>query len=335
MGARAFMRRRMAEILPERLSYDYVGRQLRAAPGRGLLGRAQARAGTHRARGARLREGPTGARQLGPAAVDVKNPAAAADSLRNGSGCAPAQGLGARRTRVRRGCNRDRGRDRDRLGARRRRPDQHRPLAPRGDVEHRADVRRRRHRPGGLAPAGPRVRLRRLRVRARVRHPGRGGHRRRPRGGQPARDRLRGDGPSGPPLHAHGRGVRAARRLPARALVAHAARRLHRRRARRRRRGVGRARGRGLPGRRRLPARPFQRTRHVGPHRRRAHLRARRDLRAASARAAGRLVRLRRPGRGRRAQPDGARTGRAVRGRWRSRRRARRPASTASASRCR
>ena len=184
----------------------------------------------------------------------------------------------------------------------------------------------RRRGAGGLAPARPRVRLRRLRVRARVRHPGRGGHRRRPRGGQPARDRLRGDGPSGPPLHAHGRGVRAARGVPARAQVAHAARRLHRRGARRRRRGVGRARGRGLPGRRRLPARPFERTRHVGPHRRRAHLRARRDLRAASARAAGRLVRLRRAGRGRRAQPDGARTGRAVRGRWaRSGGRVRRP----------
>ncbi len=35
MGARAFMRRRMAKILPERLSYDYVGRQLRAATGEG------------------------------------------------------------------------------------------------------------------------------------------------------------------------------------------------------------------------------------------------------------------------------------------------------------
>jgi multifunctional 2-oxoglutarate metabolism enzyme len=35
MGARAFMRRRMAEILPESLDYDYVGRQLRAAPGEG------------------------------------------------------------------------------------------------------------------------------------------------------------------------------------------------------------------------------------------------------------------------------------------------------------
>jgi 2-oxoglutarate dehydrogenase E1 component len=35
MGARAFMRRRMAKILPERLSYDYVGRQLRAAAGEG------------------------------------------------------------------------------------------------------------------------------------------------------------------------------------------------------------------------------------------------------------------------------------------------------------
>jgi multifunctional 2-oxoglutarate metabolism enzyme len=35
MGARAYMRRRMAGILPERLAYDYVGRQLRAAPGEG------------------------------------------------------------------------------------------------------------------------------------------------------------------------------------------------------------------------------------------------------------------------------------------------------------
>ncbi|MFN2615679.1 MAG: multifunctional oxoglutarate decarboxylase/oxoglutarate dehydrogenase thiamine pyrophosphate-binding subunit/dihydrolipoyllysine-residue succinyltransferase subunit [Thermoleophilaceae bacterium] len=35
MGARAFMRRRMAQILPEQLSYDYVGRQLRAASGEG------------------------------------------------------------------------------------------------------------------------------------------------------------------------------------------------------------------------------------------------------------------------------------------------------------
>ena len=35
MGARAFMRRRMAKILPEQLAYDYVGRQLRAAPGEG------------------------------------------------------------------------------------------------------------------------------------------------------------------------------------------------------------------------------------------------------------------------------------------------------------
>ncbi|HYP48659.1 MAG TPA: hypothetical protein VEQ61_08495, partial [Thermoleophilaceae bacterium] len=35
MGARAFMRRRMAHILPEHLSYDYIGRQLRAATGEG------------------------------------------------------------------------------------------------------------------------------------------------------------------------------------------------------------------------------------------------------------------------------------------------------------
>jgi len=35
MGARAFMRRRMAKILPERMSYDYVGRQLRASTGEG------------------------------------------------------------------------------------------------------------------------------------------------------------------------------------------------------------------------------------------------------------------------------------------------------------
>ena len=35
MGPRAFMRRRMAGILPAGVSYDYVGRQLRAAPGEG------------------------------------------------------------------------------------------------------------------------------------------------------------------------------------------------------------------------------------------------------------------------------------------------------------
>jgi 2-oxoglutarate dehydrogenase E1 component len=35
MGPRAFMRRRMAKILPERMSYDYVGRQLRASTGEG------------------------------------------------------------------------------------------------------------------------------------------------------------------------------------------------------------------------------------------------------------------------------------------------------------
>jgi 2-oxoglutarate dehydrogenase E1 component len=35
MGPRAFMRRRMASILPEDVAYGYVGRQLRAAPGEG------------------------------------------------------------------------------------------------------------------------------------------------------------------------------------------------------------------------------------------------------------------------------------------------------------
>ncbi len=35
MGARGFMRRRMAKILPEGVAYDYVGRQLRASPGEG------------------------------------------------------------------------------------------------------------------------------------------------------------------------------------------------------------------------------------------------------------------------------------------------------------
>ena len=35
MGARAFMRRRMAGILPEDIAYGYVGRQLRASPGEG------------------------------------------------------------------------------------------------------------------------------------------------------------------------------------------------------------------------------------------------------------------------------------------------------------
>ena len=35
MGARAYMRRKMAEILPRHLSYNYVGRKLRASPGEG------------------------------------------------------------------------------------------------------------------------------------------------------------------------------------------------------------------------------------------------------------------------------------------------------------
>ena len=35
MGPRGFMRRRMAKILPQHMSYDYVGRQLRAATGEG------------------------------------------------------------------------------------------------------------------------------------------------------------------------------------------------------------------------------------------------------------------------------------------------------------
>jgi 2-oxoglutarate decarboxylase len=35
MGARAFMRRRMAKILPANMSYDYVGRQLQASTGEG------------------------------------------------------------------------------------------------------------------------------------------------------------------------------------------------------------------------------------------------------------------------------------------------------------
>ena len=55
MGARAFMRRRMAAILPEGLHYYYVGRQLRAAPERGLLGGPPQGAVAHRARGARPR----------------------------------------------------------------------------------------------------------------------------------------------------------------------------------------------------------------------------------------------------------------------------------------
>lgn len=35
MGARAYMRRKMAGILPEHLHYTYVGRQLRASTGEG------------------------------------------------------------------------------------------------------------------------------------------------------------------------------------------------------------------------------------------------------------------------------------------------------------
>jgi 2-oxoglutarate dehydrogenase E1 component len=35
MGARAFMKPRLDEILPEGIEYDYVGRELRASPGEG------------------------------------------------------------------------------------------------------------------------------------------------------------------------------------------------------------------------------------------------------------------------------------------------------------
>ncbi len=145
-------------------------------------------------------------------------------------------------------------------------------------------------------------------------HAARGGDGRRRRGRQPARHRLPRDDPPGSPLDAHRRGLHPARRLPAGPRLAHAARRLHRRGAGRRGRGLRGARRRGLPDRGRLPARPVHHTRHVGPHGRRPHLRPDRGLRAAAARAAGRLVCLLRAGRGRGPQPDGAGTGRAVRG---------------------
>jgi 2-oxoglutarate decarboxylase len=47
MGARAIMEPRLAWILPDRVSYEYVGRQLRASPGEGY-------AAAHRAEQSRI-----------------------------------------------------------------------------------------------------------------------------------------------------------------------------------------------------------------------------------------------------------------------------------------
>ena len=68
MGARAFMRRRMAKILPERLSYDYVGRQLRASTGEGYSAAHK----REQARIVRVALGPAG----GPARAGRLRPAA-------------------------------------------------------------------------------------------------------------------------------------------------------------------------------------------------------------------------------------------------------------------
>ncbi len=74
MGARAFMRRRMAgdpaRAAVLRLRRPPAARRAR----RGLLGRAQARAGAHRARGARPGGGPARAGRLGAAPADRSGP---------------------------------------------------------------------------------------------------------------------------------------------------------------------------------------------------------------------------------------------------------------------
>ena len=71
MGARAFMRRRMAED-PSRADVLRLRRPSAARiDRRGLLSRPQARAGAHRARGARPRRGAPRARQLSSATADV------------------------------------------------------------------------------------------------------------------------------------------------------------------------------------------------------------------------------------------------------------------------
>jgi multifunctional 2-oxoglutarate metabolism enzyme len=49
MGARAFMRRRLAPILPQGMEYTYVGREFRASPGEGY-------AAAHRAEQRRIVE---------------------------------------------------------------------------------------------------------------------------------------------------------------------------------------------------------------------------------------------------------------------------------------
>ena len=63
MGARAFMRRADRPDPAEGVDYDYVGRQFRAAPGRGLRRGAPHRAVPDRPRGARPGEGTAGARR--------------------------------------------------------------------------------------------------------------------------------------------------------------------------------------------------------------------------------------------------------------------------------
>ncbi|MFL5885876.1 MAG: 2-oxoglutarate dehydrogenase E1 component, partial [Thermoleophilaceae bacterium] len=47
MGARGVMEQRLAPILPDRVAYDYIGRQLRASPGEGY-------AAAHRAEQSRI-----------------------------------------------------------------------------------------------------------------------------------------------------------------------------------------------------------------------------------------------------------------------------------------
>ena len=87
MGARAFMRRRMAsKILPVGVAYDYVGRQLRAAPAKAIG--PQEGTVPDRARGARPGEGPPRAgRQRATARALVPQVAAAFSRLTTSRSC--------------------------------------------------------------------------------------------------------------------------------------------------------------------------------------------------------------------------------------------------------
>ena len=78
MGPRAFMRRRMAAILPERAALLLRGPPAAGGPGRGLRGRPPQGTGPHRARGAGSRGGHPRARRLrgAQAALAARPPSA-------------------------------------------------------------------------------------------------------------------------------------------------------------------------------------------------------------------------------------------------------------------